>query len=495
MPEEAETEYKYASKDDRKINQTYIIAKKNEGEIEALTSSIQDLTNYIKVVEGDSEIELEPIAESDGAIWRLEATGFSELTLYPGMSYPSETNYPGKMTSYIIVTQNEDGTKTNETYIDLGFPLIAGDKLVIENNKVYVERGNSIIDTGQNAILKTFDPKTLISIKYFDNAHLKCQYIEKNEFTKYFATQAQMQSQIQITDEGISSKVSKAELISEINQSAEKISMTSNRIEIDSEYFKLTEDGKITSTGGTIGGYNIGDRQLYAEVFAPADFTQTDINKLYDYIKGRGSLTDEEKELYDLNHDGELDIGDVALMYNYVTAGVTTKNTKKIIMQTSTGYLHGNAYIIEDGFGNVKVMIGLRQSIFNEPLLLRIDNKDVELNNLVQYKTEASPNENPISVWIDGKYIYRKVIQTGAISSNDVSVPHNIDRLGTVINIRGMAKASNGNYYTLPRTATGNVTSQIELYATSTNVVVHAGSNANFTDSFVIIEYTKEDII
>jgi hypothetical protein len=40
MPEENETEYKYTSNDDRKVNQVYIMAKKNEGEIEAVVSRV-----------------------------------------------------------------------------------------------------------------------------------------------------------------------------------------------------------------------------------------------------------------------------------------------------------------------------------------------------------------------------------------------------------------------------------------------------------------------
>ena len=434
MPGEAETEYQYASKDDRKINQTYIIVKKNEGEIEALASSIQDLTDYIKTVEGDSEIELDPVADSDGAIWRLEITGFSELGLYPGMSYPSATNYPSKMTSYIIVTQNEDGTKKNETYIDLGFPLVSTDKLIIENNKVSVLRtGNNLIEIGEEVVLKTFDEKTLISVKYFDNVHLKCQYIGKNEFTKYFSTQTELQSQIQMTSEGITSKVSKAELISEINQSPEKISLTSNRIVIDSEYFKLTEDGKITSTGGTIGGYNISDTQLYAETFARYDYTQRDFDKLYAYIRGIGSLTDEEKEKYDVNGDGELDIADVVLMNIIIKYGVTTTNSAKIIMQTSKDWIGGNAYIIQDGYGNNKVSLGLQRSMFNQPLYLKANDRDISINNLINYKEGFDPNEYPIGTWYDGKPIYRIVVFVDSLSTGTSTIyQHEIEDAETV---------------------------------------------------------------
>ena len=55
IPETSETEYKHASKTDRMINQAYIIVKKNEGEIEAVVSSVTTLdqrenNNYQQVI-------------------------------------------------------------------------------------------------------------------------------------------------------------------------------------------------------------------------------------------------------------------------------------------------------------------------------------------------------------------------------------------------------------------------------------------------------------
>ena len=59
LPEESETEYKHASNNDRKINQTYIIAKKNESEIEALTSrtsNIEDRVGNVYTIEQTNQL-------------------------------------------------------------------------------------------------------------------------------------------------------------------------------------------------------------------------------------------------------------------------------------------------------------------------------------------------------------------------------------------------------------------------------------------------------
>jgi len=55
IPNTSETDYKHANKTDRQINQVYIIAKKNEGEIEAVVSTVNTLdqrenNNYQQVI-------------------------------------------------------------------------------------------------------------------------------------------------------------------------------------------------------------------------------------------------------------------------------------------------------------------------------------------------------------------------------------------------------------------------------------------------------------
>lgn len=259
MPEETETDYKKADKTDRKINQTYIMVDKQNGVIDALASSVQDLTDFLKTVQGTGEITLDNTPTSNGAIGRIEITGITELGLYPGMEYPSNNVYPGKLTTYVIIQENEDGTEHNETYIDLGVSLIATDKLIIENNKVSVQRINGDITTDIEVIFKTYETKTKISVKYFNDVNIKCQYIEKNDFTKYFATQTQLSSQLIITDESISTKVSKAEVVSEINQSAEEIKINAGKISLEglvtaNKNFVIDENGSMECNDANIKG-------------------------------------------------------------------------------------------------------------------------------------------------------------------------------------------------------------------------------------------------
>lgn len=131
----------------------------------------------------------------------------------------------------------------------------------------------------------------------------------------------------------------------------------SNGIDINSNKFTVNSNGEITSTGGTIGGYKIGEHQLYAETFAPHDFTSSDVTKVVNYILGLGTLTPEELELYDINGDGVVDLTDVVIMQNYIDFNVTTTNSAKILMETGNG-IFNNAYILKDGADNEIMHLG-----------------------------------------------------------------------------------------------------------------------------------------
>lgn len=55
------------------------------------------------------------------------------------------------------------------------------------------------------------------------------------------------------------------QIVSMLNASANKINLTGNRVAITSDNFKVTYDGEIEATGGTIAGFTISDAQLYSD--------------------------------------------------------------------------------------------------------------------------------------------------------------------------------------------------------------------------------------
>lgn len=143
--------------------------------------------------------------------------------------------------------------------------------------------------------IELFEGTNYIYIAEYTNLNMKIEYLTNAEMNKYFATKTEMNSNIQQTYDSIMLKVSekadsaevaamikmlsdeialrvvKGDVVNELNISDELISIIGNRLEIDTENFKLTKDGKCTAnnfssnsvniTGGNIELYSISDEQ------------------------------------------------------------------------------------------------------------------------------------------------------------------------------------------------------------------------------------------
>lgn len=104
---------------------------------------------------------------------------------------------------------------------------------------------------------------------------------------------------------------------------------------------------------------------------------------------------------------------------------------------------------------------------------------------------DYSTSEKVIGKWIDGKPLYRKVINFGSLpDTSDKDVAHNISNIGDLVNITGMTWNSNKFFHPLPFSA--NSTNQIRLEASLSNVKITTYSSwTAYTTTYVILEYTK----
>ena len=94
--------------------------------------------------------------------------------------------------------------------------------------------------------------------------------------------------------------------------------------------------------------------------------------------------------------------------------------------------------------------------------------------------------------WIDGKPIYRKTISCGALPNNTTkNVAHGIDNLGRVIKTEGYSVGSAGSSGSfIPVPYVSDV--PISMYVDTTNIVLQtSGTYSDYSDTHVIIEYTK----
>lgn len=138
------------------------------------------------------------------------------------------------------------------------------------------------------------------------------------------------------------------------NVSGTKINLTDGAI--DTKDFKVDSKGKIKGTAGIIGGFTISDNQLYADIIAKADYTETDVQTIYDYYLETITLTDEELERLDANNDGVVDLYDAVVITNFIQNNISKSHPGRIEINANNG---GYNIVIKDGLGNTKTTLGL----------------------------------------------------------------------------------------------------------------------------------------
>lgn len=107
---------------------------------------------------------------------------------------------------------------------------------------------------------------------------------------------------------------------------------------------------KIEGDKITLGNYYIQDGNLVTEIYAPYNYTETDIQNVIDYMFGLKDLTDEEKEKYDFDKNGKIDLTDLLFIQKSVLYGVTPTSPIKIGIMSGPN-IFSSAYVITNGFG------------------------------------------------------------------------------------------------------------------------------------------------
>lgn len=109
----------------------------------------------------------------------------------------------------------------------------------------------------------------------------------------------------------------------------------------------------------------------------------------------------------------------------------------------------------------------------------------------------AEPNYSTSEVdtkvkWIDGKTIYRKTINIGALpNATSKTVAHGITNLGLVIKAEGFASESSSVRITFPFTSAAAVGDQVAMRFEATNIVIITGVDRSSFSGYVTLYYTK----
>ena len=161
---------------------------------------------------------------------------------------------------------------------------------------------------------------------------------------------------------------------------------------------------------------------------------------------------------------------------------VQANQNKKIARENILGDIESNISTISTNIGNLSNLETDDKS--------NLVNSINELKNAEIYSTDEVKTNK---IWINGKPIYRKVINCGALPNNsDKVINVNVSNINNVINIYGIGISSSGTCFPLPYVY-NNFNAQIELVylASSQQIRITTGQDRSGINGYVTIEYTK----
>ena len=132
-------------------------------------------------------------------------------------------------------------------------------------------------------------------------------------------------------------------------------------------------------------------------------------------------------------------------------------------------------------------------SIYEE---IRQHIQDIDDESIFVLKSDMaySTEEKEVGTWIDGKPIYRKVIDFGILpNSTNKEVQHNISNLQNFVKIDGIAIRNDNNFWqAIPLTYRSADTGyNTALTVTQSKVVITCDADRSMFNGYVILEYTK----
>lgn len=313
-----------------------------EVDVENIKGQISEVADVTVTADGYGTINVENINESEPILIRIYAGAEDIIPLRPKVGlYPRVGLRPHKRELVFTRTNNEIEPYSIEYNIPADLYRLGNyyDEFILdyENQRCYINRNIGVNENGEKYLLEIptveeYEYPTLqllegdykISLPAFENAYIYVRLMTANIYTSQFATKVELNSKLEQTSSSINlsvdqkldnysttqemnsaitvtaneinsevrKKVNENEIISKINQSAEEIQISADKINIDGKAVNFK-----TNIQETIG-----------------PFTEADRQKAIDYILDKVSLTYEEFQKYDIDGDGEITSRDTLYM-------------------------------------------------------------------------------------------------------------------------------------------------------------------------------------
>lgn len=280
-------------------------------DLDTIQATIGDIENLTEEKDGYGTINFSEINTSEPIY----------LQIYPmstdiSRAYVSKSSFIGQQFVLRTRTLQFINTTTNTTFSyelpdDLYRTQGVYDEFILDylNNECKIIKRIGKNEDGSLYILDTpvtttyeyptialTDGDYIIKLLGYTNPYIRAKLMKKNELTTQFATQVEMNSAINMSSQNITASVERTylaktdasdiyetqedarnaraelqlgieqtqdDIVSYINASADVINLTAGRLIITSGNFKLDDNGNITCTGGTIGGFTISSTAIY----------------------------------------------------------------------------------------------------------------------------------------------------------------------------------------------------------------------------------------
>lgn len=103
-----------------------------------------------------------------------------------------------------------------------------------------------------------------------------------------------------------------------------------------------------------------------------------------------------------------------------------------------------------------------------------------------------STDEQVVGTWIDGKTLYEKTVDCGALPNNDSKqVAHGITNIDKIVNFVGIAYAMSSGTAIQLAYPSSNSTFAIDMSVNNTNIVFLTFTDRTSFNGYVTIRYTK----
>ena len=129
-----------------------------------------------------------------------------------------------------------------------------------------------------------------------------------------------------------------------------------------------------------------------------------------------------------------------------------------------------------------------------EPALngTNLNQLQTNIEEAIEKKQAYSTNEQVIGTWINGKPIYRKVVNIGALpNATTKNTAHNITDIDYIVRFYGTAADTSKHTIPLPHVHPANVSYGVLVQVSKVNVEIETGYNRSAYSGYITIEYTK----